>query len=350
MKKKIFKGNEQVNLAAQRFIHKCLQKAELAKKEKKDDDRQDFYQLMNEIKGYKTEQIPNVHLRRSINEIIENAKSVVMVVHRENIYNNPYSDEVIIDSLPLYKKTRRRGHRICKKSKFGLQRSALARGSGFFIKENMIASAAHVFINVGYDIRDYYFVHHFLKKDVREFQDALVVHKSQIWKPTHRRAKLSPKRYFYQDGEDWALINVKRAYPKVEKLAGHEPTYVNFDPKRIPKRGDIVYAFGHGFSLPLKFSPNGKIFRVDHQKKHFECALTLVGGNSGCPIFYADDHSLAGLHPKGINLMKLIDPVKKEQVKVGDNEKCLTLKKEYQNFEGQEVQFLTPIIKAINKI
>lgn len=285
-------------------------------------------------------------LNGNVEQIKANTQNVVMVVHKRHLLSSAGSDKVLIWSKPLPERKISRNRRICPSVLYASQASAFANGTGFFLNKEVVATAAHVLINADYDMRNYRFIKGVVRKGSTDFAEHLVVHKSQVWKSAQNKKRLTNDMHeLYASGADWALFKVKPAFndypPSVEQsnsiidFVARDFTVGN-EPKRTPVIGDQLYALGHGFGLTTKLSFNGEVFRTD--VNGFECDLTLLGGNSGSPVFFADDHTLAGLYVRGVKKMLISQ----------QNPNCLIVQQERQFFEGQECQILGKLGEALN--
>lgn len=282
-----------------------------------------------------------------LEQIKANAQNVVMVVHKRNTLSSPGSDKVLIWSEPLCKRKFAHNRRICSSTKYSNQASSFANGTGFFLDDKVIVTAAHVLINAGYDMRNYRFIHGVIREKSTDFDSRIVVHKSQVWKPKLNQKRIPDDQHeLFANKGDWAVIRVVPAYSNFLPTSKQLSSIINFTsrdftpeytPKRLPQIGDQVYALGHGLGLTTKLSYDGKVFRKDVNL--FECNLTLLGGNSGSPVFFADDHTLAGVYMRG----------HKKLIVSHDDLSCLIVKHEPQFSEGQECQTLTNIGEGLKK-
>lgn len=97
---------------------------------------------------------------------------------------------------------------------------------------------------------------------------------------------------------DWALIEVmpQALLPSLIPTVSDLDEYRAIEPTPIcperPKCGDVIYAMGHPFGLPLKLSWDGLVFRT--QQDTFWSKLVSYTGNSGSPVFNSK-HELIGI-------------------------------------------------------
>jgi len=139
--------------------------------------------------------------------------------------------------------------------------SAFSLGSGFFIAENIIATAAHVpleanrYKNISIDnIR---FIDCFcypIKDEMKEGND-IFIPKDRIFKPMVGYENL-PSFEYTGRGQDWAFI-------PVETISGDpvDHTYIKPDFKPVTKKDKVTW-FGHPLGLPVATIKDNKVLKV----------------------------------------------------------------------------------------
>jgi len=257
-------------------------------------------------------------------KIKENMATVVMVVPVSSIFEAPGNDWVIIKSKPLYRRQVSTDYAICKSSAYATQPSAFCNGSGFFAKENVIATAAHVVVGPNINLQDLRFIRGIYMEQAGDFEQQIVVHKAQVYKPVLKDQILPASDYeLFAADSDWALISVVPAYAGFGLMS--EAPFVKIKNKAVGAN-DPLYAIGHGLGLPLKVSFDGEVMDVEPAAANFfESKLTLLGGNSGSPVFCAATHQLVGIYMRGVKKLQL-----------SPNGKCFIVKNERDAYEGQE--------------
>lgn len=315
------------------------------------DGRIEFHKLKKMVEEETSERISNDPLiilgAKSLKEYMaaveSNMKRVVMVVPESSILEAKGSSKVLIWSEPLYLRKVSENYDICKESLYAEQLSAFSFGTGFFIKKNVIATAAHVVVGNGIDIDKIRFVYGYQIVKEDDFSRHIIVPKSNVFRVSRVAGNLPPGQFeYFVDGSDWALMEVTNAY---EGFKSPDITPVERITARTVKPEDQVYSIGHGLGLPLKISFDGRV-KNNIQQNYFETSLTLLGGNSGSPVFFADTHELAGIYIRGVKKLVL-----------NASGKCLIVRNSdpsnsaagsaYE--EGQECQDLEPVYKALSK-
>jgi len=275
-------------------------------------------------------------LKEYMTKVESNIERVVMVVPESSILEAKGSNSVLIWSEPLHTRKVSENYSICPDSPYANQLSAFSFGTGFFIKKNVIATAAHVVMGNGMDIDKIRFVYGYRVKNEGDFSRYIIVPKSNVFRPSRVAGKLPANQFeYFVDGSDWALMEVTNAY---EGFNTPDISPVVRTTDRKVKPGDQMYSIGHGLGLPLKVSFDGKVKDNKNHTTYFETSLTLVGGNSGSPVFFADTHELAGIYVRGIKKLVL-----------DQSGKCLVVRNEDQPIEGQECQELRPVYHALSK-
>jgi V8-like Glu-specific endopeptidase len=302
------------------------------------DERMEWYELKSALMASKPAKRDTESGEKVIEQVERNIHSVVMVVSAKNIELLEGRDDVVrIASLPLYERKVDPNLPICKNGKYARQQSAKCIGTGFFVDENVIATAGHVAVreDEGDDIRDLRFVHMVIMRDGDDFKNGFVVSKRQVYRPT--AARLRSDRYQWSSmGSDWALIKVRPAYPNAGEYDRVVPTVLRLSPIAEQEQ---LYSLGHGLGLAAKLSYNGKVIQNNPAKDYFECNLTVLGGNSGSPVIDAQTHEVVGIYVRGT-----------KKLHKSDAEDCLLVKDEDSQWEGQECQRLTPVLEALKTI
>ncbi len=301
------------------------------------DGRMEFFELKEKIEQEaflrENKQIIEGYLKK----VESNMNSVVMVAPVSSIFESPDSDYVILISKPLYLRRVSEEHSICKNSSYAFQPSAFCYGSGFFVKEKedhtkVVATAAHILVKPGLEIEKIRFIHGIQINKPGDFAHNIVVHKSQVYKPIRMDNPLPHSDYeLFSNSSDWAFVAVKPAYEQFSQPR-ILPSVVSIQATPVQENTHL-YAIGHGLGLPLKISFDGEIMSFASRnistgmkgKTFFESKLTLLGGNSGSPVFSAENHELVGLYMRGVKKLHLTE-----------NYKCLRVKNEGDPFEGQE--------------
>lgn len=97
-------------------------------------------------------------------------------------------------------------------------------------------------------------------------------------------------RALAQDGTDYALVQLDR-------------TVVNRTPVAVRRTGKIkdkqaLYVIGHPCGLPQKYASGAKV-RDNSSAPFFVANLDTYGGNSGSPVFNAQNHTVEGILVRG---------------------------------------------------
>ena len=245
-------------------------------------------------------------------QLANNIASIVMIVRKDDLEAYKYSDQIyVLRSEELSKRPffqlgtdeNGNGRRLTNKDKFHSQISADALGTGFFVRESVIATSAHVFYPPFHSLD--------LKDDIRfvrgfqVFDDAdhtlgskIIIPQSNIFKPKLKKDAdgkdvLSFYKYALSSRHmDWALIEVESERPTTAKPL---ISILEMCKSKLQK-GDQLYGIGHGLGLPLKISFCGEIKNIADDL--FECSLSFFSGNSGSPVFNAKNQ-VVGILARG---------------------------------------------------
>jgi hypothetical protein len=87
---------------------------------------------------------------------------------------------------------------------------------------------------------------------------------------------------------DWALVRLDR------KVEGREP--VTLSKKEITP-GKPVYIIGYPVGLPLKYSPEASVGKIN--EAYFSADLNVYNGSSGSPVFDRETHEVIGIVVRG---------------------------------------------------
>ena len=271
-------------------------------------------------------------VKKMIDEIVfkemdDNISSVVMVVHADNLVKINET-QYCLKSTQLRNRKLPDGLQLNSKNRFLNQQSAKCLGTGFFVSEDIIATAAHVIEDclesLGTHIR---FVRNLsMLKDEQLSEEGIIVSAEDVFKPVSQT--ISPSCYDCSETKsDWAIMKV------ISKTGRKSPVFTRLEKKAVEEEQEL-YCLGHGLGLPMKVSCIGKVIKIDPSKDCFDTDLTIFSGNSGSPVFDAKTHRVVGILARGT----------KEMVKIGNT---ILFKKFFKPEEGEECQQLKPVIAAL---
>lgn len=204
-------------------------------------------------------------------QILENSRSVGIVVHREKF-------EELTDSLYTFdfSVTLDRLLCLCPNEQYRNQVS-LGVGTAFIIGEDEMVTASHVFEG---DIDEYLIIFNF---EIINKADAVtpIISERNVY---HITEVLS---------EDQELDVVKFRVNKPLKA----PALKLSNQKRL-KRGEGVYMIGHPSGLPKKVALNARVNKDNHSH-YFFSTLDAYQGNSGSPVFSLKTHEVVGILVSG---------------------------------------------------
>ena len=271
-------------------------------------------------------------VKRILNQIVfkemdDNISSVVMIVHAGNLVKINET-QFCLKSTQLKKRKLKGGLELNSKNRFLNQQSSKCLGTGFFVAEDVIATAAHVIEDslesLSTDIR---FVRNLsILKDEQVTDAGIIINEEDIFKPISET--LSQSCYdFSETKSDWAVM-------KVISKTGEKSPVTTILEEEVVEEGQELYCLGHGLGLPTKVSCIGKVIKIDPSKDCFDTDLTIFSGNSGSPVFDAKTHRVVGVLARGT----------KEMVKIGNT---ILFQKSFKPEEGEECQQLKPVIAAL---
>ena len=155
--------------------------------------------------------------------------------------------------------------------------------TGFLVKEDVIATAAHftdennaaaLRFLFGYKMEEPYArVEKIPKENI--YNGVKIIGRKLV-----RKGNIS----------DWALVQLDRRVEgkRIAKLS-----------KKEIFRDQSIYVIGHPMGLPLKFAPGANIRNVE--KTFFWADLNIYSGNSGSPVFDNNTHEVIGMVVRGHN-------------------------------------------------
>lgn len=225
-----------------------------------DDDRKDYYQIDDE-------------------QVKKNAGCVAAICGQDDLIvkNNGFSRLKTKDFGKVFS--------LCDSEPFC--RQPIVKGrlcTGFLVKEDIIATAAHCIHGVslarlrflfGYKMLDF-------STPVTRVPDDNIYKGVEIIDRVYRGIR--------GDGSDWALVRLDR------KVIGQ--SVVTF-PHADISCGQAVYVIGHPCGLPLKYAAGAHVKVVDNA--YFSADLDVFAGNSGSPVFDSNTHALVGIVVRGDN-------------------------------------------------
>lgn len=224
------------------------------------DERMDFYNILDE-------------------KVKSNTDCVAAIVKKDNLIENKGFSTLKVKN---YGKT----FNLCDVEPFYEQ--PISGGplvTGFLVKEDVIATVAHVVD--GSNVNDFRIV--FGYKMLNNSTPVITLPNERIYKGVQIIQRLY-NRIDTGDGSDWALIKLDR------KVEGQTIAKLSKDNIFL---GQPIYALGHPCGLPLKYAPGATV--LDIYKTYFAADLDVYSGNGGSPVFASDTHEVIGLVARGDN-------------------------------------------------
>jgi hypothetical protein len=215
--------------------------------------------------------------------VLASAKCVCAIIHKSNL-SDTAGGYILKSSLLRQKKIWIEGRvvQLCDNEPF-IDQINPAIGTCWAFKNNLIVTADHCFDTVGlHDYKNYYFIFDFL-----ESKSGAVISKDRVFKPTGK-IPLKPEDLT----KEFSIIQVDRAIPKA-RYARLETD----ENRTFLIRETKLYMIGHPLGLPLKYTPNGEVFRFKNEV--LITNLDAYAGNSGSPVFSADSDKVVGILVSG---------------------------------------------------
>jgi hypothetical protein len=149
--------------------------------------------------------------------------------------------------------------------------------TGFLVKKNVIATAAHCVL--GYALSDLCFVFGYKMSD--PYTPVTQVPDERIYKGN----KIIGCAYLPKgNGADWALVKLDREVEWQEGVTLSKDEIVCDQP---------VYVMGYPAGLPLKYAPGARVHGF--KKNLFSADLDTYMGSSGSPVFNDKTHEVIGI-------------------------------------------------------
>jgi S1-C subfamily serine protease len=151
--------------------------------------------------------------------------------------------------------------------------------SGFLVAPDVIATAGHC-VKDNADLARIRFVFGF------RMDDSATAHVHFTRDDVYSGKRVIARRLTAADGTDYAVVQLDRP------VVGRKPLPIRRTGK--VKNGQPVFVIGHPCGLPQKYAP-GATVRDNSPAPYFVANLDTYGGNSGSPVFNAEDGSVEGI-------------------------------------------------------
>ena len=208
----------------------------------------------------------------------ENSKCVAALCYKSDLLPVEYGYS------QLRTKTFGEAFNLCPNEPFCDQPVSVGRMStGFLVKEDVIATAAHCIDERRF--RDLRFLFGF--KMLNSLEPVTQVPNKNIYHPIELLNKVHNRK---SDKSDWALVKLDR------KVTGQRVAAL---PEKDINCNQSVYVLGHPCGLPLKYAYGGTIQAIE--KAYFSADLDIFSGNSGSPAFNSETHEVIGIVVRGDN-------------------------------------------------
>ncbi len=168
---------------------------------------------------------------------------------------------------------------MCKDERFNRQKNVSYACTGFLVGTDLLVTAGHCGVNIG-EVRnqsaDYCEAYTWLF-DFTARTNVNRVSKKNIF--TCKEIIYAVQQEVDGYSHDFALIRLDR------EVVGRKPLKLA---AKKPVENDSVFMIGHPMGLPMKYTDNAHIFDA-HVGRSYYTNLDAFGGNSGSPVFNADD-------------------------------------------------------------
>ncbi len=154
--------------------------------------------------------------------------------------------------------------------------------TGFLVGPDVVATAGHCVKSTA-DLATMRFVFGFRMRNATTPQTTFAA--ADVYK-----GKQLLGRQLANDGTDWALVRLDRA------VVGRKAVSVRTTGKIKNNQG--LYVIGHPCGLPQKYAPDAQV-RDNNSAPFFVANLDTYGGNSGSPVFNAQNNKVEGILVRG---------------------------------------------------
>lgn len=164
---------------------------------------------------------------------------------------------------------------MCSNERFNSQKSVSYACTGFLVGDDLLVTAGHCGVNTG-EVRnssENYCEAYTWMFDYRANTDVSAIPNENIFKC--KEIIYAVQQEVDGHSQDFTLLRLDR------KVSGRTPLKIA---SLEAKKGDGVNMIGHPMGLPLKYTPNGRVFK-DDEGRSFLTNLDAFGGNSGSPVF-----------------------------------------------------------------
>lgn len=292
-----------------------------------------------------------------INSINQMAGAVVLVVDKTKHLVETLDGDFYLRVAPLSKRRVHESYEL--EAPQGLENaiSAFSAGSGFFVEDRMIATAAHVILDINQykndSLDNVRFVCGFsgdlIVKEGVELETAegvvrlayaVSIPREAVFQPSSQvyGSKLAYDKSHYAytaTQQDWALVTVE----PVNKDSKFPEVVIPLNQTDLLSANDSVNWLGHPMGLPVSSTQALKVYRVSNQL--FEIQNNALPGLSGSPVL--KDNVLVGIMIRGMIQLKVTED---DSASVKDDKKVEIHRPDVAGFEGAECQIISDEIHS----